>query len=130
VQIYDPQTGTFTLADRMPTPRIGHSAVLLDDGDVLIMGGQKAGGFELTGVAGPFPRTPLAPSDNLRWDHETGELTPAGAMTRWRTGFLATGLEDGRVLMIGHQPWDLSVEPFPIPSDEELQTVWSAEVFR
>ena len=37
VQIYDPSTGTFTLAGRMPTPRIGHAAVLLDDGDVLAM---------------------------------------------------------------------------------------------
>ena len=32
VQIYDPSTGTFTLAGRMPTPRLGHAAVLLDDG--------------------------------------------------------------------------------------------------
>ena len=32
--------------------------------------------------------------------------------------------------MIGHYPWHMAVEePLEAPSDEELQTVWSAEVF-
>ena len=46
VQIYDPATGTFTLAGRMPTPRIGHAAVLLEDGDVLVMGGEAGGEWD------------------------------------------------------------------------------------
>ena len=68
-------------------------------------------------------------TDAIRWDHETGEFVPAGSMTRWRTHFLATRLQDGRVLMIGHYPWRTDVEPPPAPSEEELQSVWSAEVF-
>ena len=31
--------------------------------------------------------------------------------------------------MIGHNPWRLDLEPPPPPSEEELQRVWSAEVF-
>jgi len=50
-------------------------------------------------------------------------------MPRWRSNFLATRLEDGKVLMIGHYPWRLDLEPPPAPSDEELQSVWSADVF-
>ena len=128
VQIYDPKTGTFTLADPMPTPRIGHAAVLLEDGDVLIMGGiaeaEMDPALQLPRVTGPGPVT-----DVLRWDHETGEFIPAGSMPRWRTLFLATRLQDGRVLMIGHYPFRTDLEPPPAPSDEELESVWSAEVF-
>ena len=68
-------------------------------------------------------------TDALRWDHETGEFVPAGSMPRWRTYFLATRLQDGRVLMIGHVPWRLDLEPPPSPTKEELQSVWSADVF-
>ena len=69
-------------------------------------------------------------TDVLRWDHETGEFVPADPMPRWRTNFLATRLVDGRVLMIGHYPWRADLEPPPAPSDEELQSIWSADVFR
>jgi galactose oxidase-like protein len=127
-QIYDPETGTFKLAGRMPTPRIGHSAVLLDDGDVLIMGGQAGGKWDPLEV-GPRATGSDPVTDALRWDHGTGEFVPADPMSRWRTSFLATRLLDGRVLMIGHSPWRTDVEPPPAPSDEELQSVWSADVF-
>lgn len=122
VQIYDPATGTFALAGRLPTPRLEHAAVPLADGDVLVMGGKAEWS--------PAADTPAALTDALRWDHETGEFVPAGSMTRGRKGFLATRLQDGKVLMIGHNPWRLDLEPPPPPSEEELQSVWSAEVFK
>jgi hypothetical protein len=137
VQIYDLSTGSFTLAGRMPTPRIGHAAVLLDDGDVLVMGGQEAGEAapgQLPRLAGGIgelaARTPVPVTDAIRWEHDTGEFVPAGSMARWRTLFLATRLQDGQALMIGHYPWHMDVEPVQVPTDEELQTVWSAEVFK
>ena len=138
VQIYDPSTGTFTLAGRMPTPRTGHAAVLLDDGDVLVTGGQSAGEWDTAqlprlegGVRELAAREPTRVTDALRWDHDTGEFSPAGAMTHWRSIFLATRVKDGQVLIIGHYPWHSATEePLTAPTDEELQTVWSAEVFK
>ena len=121
VQIYDPRTGSFTLAGRLPTPRILHTAVLLDDGDVLVMGG--------TTVSMPGVTTPTPLGDALLWEHETGEFVPAGSMTHERAFFLATRLENGSVLAIGHYPWLPSQEPLPVPDETELQTTWSAEVF-
>ena len=110
--------------------------MLLDDGDVLVTGGQEAGEWDtaqlpqLSGGIGELAALPpVAVTDALRWDHDTGEFAPAGSMARWRTLFLATRLKDGQVLMIGHYPWHMAEEPVQAPSDEELQTVWSAEVF-
>jgi hypothetical protein len=121
VQIYDPSTETFTLAGRLPTPRMLHTAVLLDDGDVLVMGG--------TTVSTAGAATPIPLSEALLWEHETGEFVPAGSMTHRRAFFLATRLQDGSVLAIGHYPWLPGEESLPVPDEEELQTTWSAEVF-
>ncbi len=38
-EIFDPSTNTFTLSHAMQTPREGHTATLLSDGTVLIVGG-------------------------------------------------------------------------------------------
>jgi WD40 repeat protein len=137
VQIYDPSTGTFTLAGRMPTPRTGHAAVLLDDGDVLVTGGISESDWDTEripqlngGIGELVALPPVAVTDALRWDHDTGEFVSAGSMARWRSLFLATRLQDGQVLMIGHYPWHMAAEePLTSPSEEELETVWSAEVF-
>jgi hypothetical protein len=38
-QFYDPATGSFTFGPHLISPRSGHTATLLSDGSVLIVGG-------------------------------------------------------------------------------------------
>ena len=88
--LYDPTAGTWTAIASMGTPRLGHSAVLLHDGRVLVMGGQVNGGdrsdtFASAEVFDPDTRTWAAVAD----------------MMQARSGHTATLLPDGRVLVAG-----------------------------
>ena len=76
--------------------RTRHTATLLEDGRVLITGGQS--GTE------PIPLV----SEDLRilasavlYDPGTGKLAATGSMTTWRWGESATLLPDGKVLVAG-----------------------------
>ncbi len=88
----------------MPTPRWGHSAVLLDDGSVLVAGGSasRPGG----GVTALRSAERYTPADG-KW-HE------APAMTDARTGHTAVALDDGMVLVVG------GVVPVGVPDDPAL----------
>jgi hypothetical protein len=65
------------------SPRDGASAVRLNDGRVLILGGEQ-----LTNTAELY-------------NPGTESFTPAASMTSERSGFTATLLPDGRVLIAG-----------------------------
>ena len=71
--------------------RAYHSAVLLTDGRVLLIGGHGNGG------------TPAASTE--LYDPATGTFSATGPMTTPRLGSTATLLADGRVLVAGGTPY-------------------------
>ncbi len=79
--------GGITALPNMSTKRAAHTATLLDDGKVLVVGGFVAGGRSLSSAE--------------LFDPATNRFTPAGAMTVPRAGHTATRLPNGKVLIVG-----------------------------
>jgi len=81
---------TFSPTGSLAESRAGHTATLLPDGRVLVVGGS----------GGP---SHLRASAEV-WDPATGTFGPAGSLLVPRSGHTATLLSDGRVLVVGG--WD------------------------
>src|SRR5262245_1067022 len=122
--------GTFTATGDMTTARVGHTATLLLDGRVLIVGGDKTGTAELydpaTGTFTPTgngttghgggaswgapPTAALLPDGRVLiaggskseiYDPVTGSFTATGNMVSNQRAFTATALTNGKVLITG-----------------------------
>jgi hypothetical protein len=87
-ELYDPSTGTFTQTGSMAVGRFLHTATLLQNGKVLIVGGA------LTSTSAPVATAEV-------YDPATGIFTMTGAMATARERHTATLLADGRVLIVG-----------------------------
>ena len=82
IERFDPLTGSFTTVGTLDAVRVNHSASLLSDDTILIVGGGSA--------------TPE------RWDLETDGFEPGGApVTGDRTDHTTTTLPDSRIFIAG-----------------------------
>jgi hypothetical protein len=94
-EIYDPETGSFTLTGTMSLRRYIHTATLLGNGKVLITGG--AANDSLVALQALV----LVVDAAELYDPSIGAFTAAGNMRHARGGHSATLLPDGRVLISG-----------------------------
>jgi IPT/TIG domain/Galactose oxidase, central domain len=86
-EVRDPTSGEFTFAGKMTAEREEHTATLLPNGKVLLVGGA-------TGAAGTLRSAEL-------YDPATRTFVAAGTMSTPRSGHSATLLRDGSVLITG-----------------------------
>jgi N-acetylneuraminic acid mutarotase len=85
--------GTFSPVGSMATPRENHTATLLINGKVLVVGGDSGGAVNSNAQVGLSSAEIYDPA-TLNW-------TPAGSLATGRTGHTATLLPNGKVLVTG-----------------------------
>ena len=93
-EIYDPATNTFSAGPNLNRPHVGHVAVTLANGDVLVGGGGTYS--TLFGI-----RIPAIDNHAQGFQFATGTWTSEVTMKAGRAGASGVLLADGRVLVAG-----------------------------
>jgi Galactose oxidase, central domain len=97
-ELFDPSTGTFSATGSMTRPRVWHTATLLADGKVLIVGGTLSSDLGASSSSGPADTTPQTAEI---YDPASGTFSATGAPGAPRMWHAATLLPDGHVLVTG-----------------------------
>jgi hypothetical protein len=93
-EVFDPVTGTFSMAGSMATPRFGASTTRLADGRVLVAGGLLSPRSKCGAVPKPLSSAEV-------YDPLARRFAPTGSMAVPRAGHAGVALEDGGVLVVG-----------------------------
>ncbi|HEY8598583.1 MAG TPA: kelch repeat-containing protein [Thermomicrobiales bacterium] len=101
VEIFDPASGAWADTGSLSTGRAGHTANLLPDGRILIVGGQTAAtrGGGLQFVATRATTVPAASAEVF--DPQAGTWRPIASLASPRSGHSATLLPSGQLLVVG-----------------------------
>ena len=105
-ELFDPGTGKWSVTGSMKTARSAASAVTLDDGRVLVVGGVDSDG------------DPLRTAEVF--DPDSGRWSSAGSLAKARAGFTLTLLPDGSVLAVGGDPGGSWASDKPLASAERF----------
>ncbi|MEP6653464.1 MAG: kelch repeat-containing protein [Myxococcales bacterium] len=115
-ELYDPVAGTFSATGPLATARNDHTASLLLDGRVLIVGGWSGSVTSGGGYSG------MAVAASEVYDPETGTFSATGPLATGRARHAAVTLSDGKILIIGgsnsRDPSNQATEPTPLASAE------------
>jgi uncharacterized repeat protein (TIGR01451 family) len=101
-ELYDPTAETFQFGPTMTVPRFWHTATLLPNGQVLVVGGRSA-------YSNDEPDSAPVASVEL-YDPVKNEFIPTNHLTFARSQHTATLLPDGRVLLVGGKGADTHAE--------------------
>ena len=99
-ELFDPPSGSFKSAGSLVQPRFAHTATLLADGRVWIVGGKGA-----------------QRSAEL-YDRATGGFTATGSLAQGRLGHTATLLSSGKVLIVGSATTTRAASVLPLLSSD------------
>lgn len=86
-EVYDPNTNSFSLVGSLVTPRYFHTATLLTDGEVFVVGGEGPDGNSLASTE--------------TYNPNNRSFSTTGSMNSARSGHSSTLLPNGKVLIAG-----------------------------